>query len=328
LDFVWNGIGASATPQNAIDYITQGVKDGNLSMAQGSAEVKRLQNISQDDFRKYKIENVFKVLDAKEKFAQFKQTTRDTDLGGYIERRIEDAQGNVIGAPQQLRKTPTFSDITSAGNLALSQSQEAWKRANPGYEIKETETGLVGVNKNNPLNVVPITVGGKAVGAKPPPQKLVEIDLQLSNLAGSLGEFKNEVAKQKVTGAKGLYTGEDTANMTSKYTALLMGVKDLYTLGALTGPDMGIIEDQLQNPATWAASMTSKKAFDAQVKVIEDMLRRNHINAETTFGRPLKATANAITKLGPNTSAGAPPKGIDPVVWQYMTPEEQKLWPR
>ena len=105
-----------------------------------------------------------------------------------------------------------------------------------------------------------------------------------------------------------------------------MGVKDLYTLGALTGPDMGIIENQLQNPATWAGAMTSKKAFDAQIQTIEDMLRRNHINTETAFGRPLKATAKAISGLGPDASAGAPPKGVDPEVWKFMTPDERKLW--
>jgi len=326
LDFVWNGVGASPTPQDAINYITQGVKNGNLSMAQGSAEVKRLQNISEGDFRKYKIEKVLGVLDAKEKLAQFTQTTKDTDLGGYIERQIYDAQGMPIGTPQQLRKTPTIGDMTAQGNLALSQNQEAWKRANPGYEIIQTETGSVGVNKNNPRDVVPISLDGQAVGMKPPPTKLIEVDTQLSALAGSLKAFKDEVAKRKITGAKGLFTGEDTANMTSKYTALLMGVKDLYTLGALTGPDMGIIENQLQNPATWAGAMTSKKAFDAQIQTIEDMLRRNHINTETAFGRPLKATAKAISGLGPNASAGAPPKGVDPQAWQFMTPDERKLW--
>jgi hypothetical protein len=273
-------------------------------MAQGSAEVQRLQNIQPGDFRKYKIEKVLGVLDAKEKLAQFAQTTKDTDLGGVIERQIYDAQGMPIGTPQQLRKTPTIGDMTAQGNLALAQSQEAWKRANPGYEIIQTETGSVGVNKNNPRDVVPISLDGQAVGMKPPPAKLIEVDTQLSALAGSLKAFKDEVAKRKITGAKGLFTGEDTANMTSKYTSLLMGVKDLYTLGALTGPDMGIIENQLQNPATWAGAMTSKKAFDAQIQTIEDMLRRNHINTETAFGRPLKATAKAISGLGPDASAG------------------------
>jgi hypothetical protein len=257
-----------------------------------------LQNISEGDFRKYKIEKVLNVLDAKEKLAQFAQTTKDTDLGGVIQRQIYDAQGMPIGAPQQLRKTPTIGDMTAQGNLSLAQKKFKFEQDNPGYALQETETGLVAVNKNNPRDVVPITVGGQSVGMKPPPAKLIEVDTQLSALAGSLKAFKDEVAKRKITGAKGLFTGEDTANMTSKYTALLMGVKDLYTLGALNGPDMGIIENQLQNPASWAGSMTSKKAFDAQIQTIEDMLRRNHINTETAFGRPLKATSKAIQSLG------------------------------
>jgi len=162
LDFVWNGIGAAATSQNAIDYITQGVKNGTLSMAQGSAEIQRLQNISQDDFRKYKIEKVLNVLDAKEKLAQFAQTTKDTDLGGVIQRQIYDAQGMPIGAPQQLRKTPTISDVTAQGNLALAQKRLAFEQANPGITVQQLENGdLVGVN-NRTGQAMPITMGGAA----------------------------------------------------------------------------------------------------------------------------------------------------------------------
>jgi YD repeat-containing protein len=255
------------------------------------------------EFAQYKVGHLVRTLGALDQLNQSKQTTKDTDFGSFIQRQTYDAQGRPIGAPERLTKTPTISEQTGRGNLALAQSQEDWKRKNPGYDIKETETGLVGVNKNNPRDVVPITVDGKAVGAKAPPAKLVEIDTQLSSLAGSLKAFKNEVAKNKLTGARGLFTGEDTANMTSKYTSLLMGVKDLYTLGALTGPDMSIIENQLQNPASWAGSMTSKAAFNAQIKTIEDMLRRNHINTETAFGRPLKATTAALKSFG-DTAAG------------------------
>jgi hypothetical protein len=161
LDFVWNGVGASATPQDAINYITQGVKDGNLSMVQGSAEINRLQNISEGDFRKYKIEKVLGVLDAKEKLAQFKQTTRDTDLGGYIERRIEDAQGNVIGTPQRLNKTPTISEQTGQGNLALSQQkfeyekgQKPPKLAGPDWKYDAgSDTWVKPPTEENPMGV-------------------------------------------------------------------------------------------------------------------------------------------------------------------------------
>jgi YD repeat-containing protein len=304
LNYVLQIVGNSSNPQNAIEQINKGVKEGYISMAQGTAKIQKLQNMQPTEFAEFRHQNLMETLGALDQLNQSKQTTQDTDLGSFIQRQTYDAQGRPVGAPVRLPKTPSFSDVTAQGNLALAQSQEDWKRKNPGYDIKETEAGLVGVNKDNPRDVVPIMLDGTSVGAKAPPAKLVEVDTQLSSLAGSLKAFKKEVAKNKLTGARGLFTGEDTANMTSKYTSLLMGVKDLYTLGALTGPDMGIIENQLQNPASWAGSMTSKAAFNAQIKTIEDMLRRNHINTETAFGRPLKATTAALKDLG-DTSAGA-----------------------
>ena len=141
-------------------------------------------------------------------------------------------------------------------------------------------------------------VAGAPVGSKKEaPVKFNDTDLQLAGLAGSLKDFKDEVAKNKTTGAKGLFSGQDTANMTAKYTALLMGVKDLYTLGALTGPDMSIIESQITNPASWSGKMTSKEGFAAQTKVIEDMLKRSTTNLETTYSRVPKASRKALETL-------------------------------
>jgi hypothetical protein len=132
---------------------------------------------------------------------------------------------------------------------------------------------------------------------KEAPVKFNDTDLQLSGLAGSLKDFKEEVGKNLTTGAKFLYSGQDTARMTAKYTALLMGVKDLYTLGALAGPDMSIIESQLTNPASWSGKMTSQAGFKAQIKVIEDMLNRSSVNLENTYGRVPKATKKALESL-------------------------------
>ena len=310
LDFTLQAIGSSPTPERAIAYINKGLRDGVFSMQEASGELAKLQNITPEDFAKYRMGQLQRTLAAKDQLEVMAPQIDLQDVGGQLiglqGNRYQPGYRQPVPGFAPITKTATIGERTAQGNLALSQSQEAWKRANPGYDIQATEAGLVGINKNNPRDVVPISLDGQAVGLKPPPAKLVETDTQLSNLAGSLAAFKDEVAKQKLTGAKGLFTGEDTANMTSKYTALLMGVKDLYTLGALTGPDMGIIENQLQNPATWAASMTSKKAFDAQIKTIEDMLRRNYINAETAFGRPLKATSKALAKFGATNTVTDP----------------------
>jgi hypothetical protein len=142
-------------------------------------------------------------------------------------------------------------------------------------------------------------VGGK----KEAPVKFNDTDMQLAGLAGSLKDFKEEINKNLFTGAKYLPSGADTSRMTAKYTALLMGVKDLYTLGALTGPDMSIIESQLTNPASWSGKFKTKEGFNEQVKVIEDMLKRSTTNLETTYGRVPKASKRALEGL-PGGAAG------------------------
>jgi hypothetical protein len=158
---------------------------------------------------------------------------------------------------------------------------------------------------------VPTEVGarmpGMPVGSKKEaPVKFNDTDLQLAGLAGSLKDFKDEVNKNLFTGAKFIPSGADTAAMTAKYTALLMGVKDLYTLGALTGPDMSIIESQITNPASWSGKFTTKQGFNEQTKVIEDMLKRSTTNLETTYGRVPKASRRALEGLPGGAAGGIP----------------------
>jgi hypothetical protein len=155
---------------------------------------------------------------------------------------------------------------------------------------------------------VPVEVGARMPGMpvggkKEAPVKFNDTDMQLAGLAGSLKDFKEEINKNLFTGAKYLPSGADTSRMTAKYTALLMGVKDLYTLGALTGPDMSIIESQLTNPASWSGKFKTKEGFNEQVKVIEDMLKRSTTNLETTYGRVPKASRKALEGL-PGGAAG------------------------
>jgi hypothetical protein len=71
-----------------------------------------------------------------------------------------------------------------------------------------------------------------------------------------------------------------------------MGVKDLYELGALTGPDMGIVEQQLTNPASFSGIFTSRAAMDQQVKVLEDMLMRSKENLGTAYNRKVPGNKN------------------------------------
>jgi hypothetical protein len=138
---------------------------------------------------------------------------------------------------------------------------------------------------------------------------------KLKDFEGYLTDYKNELAKNltvfptkiPLIPSQGieisLPVGSDTARMQAKYNALLMGVKDAYQLGALTGPDMSIVEAQITNPASISAMMHSKEAFGEQVKVLDDILSRAKSNLETSYGRKIN--------YGPS---GAPAQGSDPLM--------------
>lgn len=137
---------------------------------------------------------------------------------------------------------------------------------------------------------------------------------KLKDFEGYLTDYKDELAKNltvfptkiPLLTSQGweipLPVGADTARMQSKYNALLMGVKDAYQLGALTGPDMGIVEAQIINPASISGMLYSKEAFDEQVKVLEGLLGRAKTNLETSYGR----------KMAPQPAA--PAQGADPLL--------------
>jgi len=148
----------------------------------------------------------------------------------------------------------------------------------------------------------PIIAG---TGVKPQ-EAFMKASKQLNDLEGALKDYKTELDK-KITvyptnipvpftdSGIPLPTGSDTARMSSKYNSLLMGVKNLYELGALAGPDMAIIERQFTNPASFAGAITSRNAMDEQVKVLEDMLSRAKENLSTSYRQTVPAAA-AVTE--------------------------------
>ena len=130
-----------------------------------------------------------------------------------------------------------------------------------------------------------------------PTESFSKASKQLKDLRGSLVDYKDEIAKDNWVLPKNiplpftdsgvpLPVGKDTATVAGKYNSLLMGVKNLYELGALTGPDMSIIERQLTNPASWAGLLTSKNAMNSQVKILEDMLDRAEANLSSSYRQP------------------------------------------
>jgi hypothetical protein len=203
----------------------------------------------------------------------------------------------VVYGPNGIQAAPAAAPGTSVMRQPTAATPSQRTPAIPGMTSVLDQTAPAAVN---PASATGATTPGTRVAGKfrDAPENFVKTDNQLANLTGSLKSFKDEVKNNQVTGAKGLFRGSDTARMTAKYQSLLMGVKDLYTLGALTGPDLGIIESQLTNPASWSGKMTSQKGFEEQIQVLEDMLKRNVTNLENSYGRQPKASKKALESLG------------------------------
>ena len=162
----WENAGAADTPQLAIEQLTKAVRSGEIDMTSASREINQLQNMPQEEYQKWRLSKIAQFLDTKDKVAQLAVTTKDTDLGGYIERQTYNAQGIPVGQPTRLDKTATISDITAQGQLGVSQQRLAfdqqkfaWEQANPGNTIQQLDNGnLVAVNNRTGV-AKPVTMG-------------------------------------------------------------------------------------------------------------------------------------------------------------------------
>lgn len=165
LDFAWNAVGSALTPQDAIQKINDGVKNGHFDMKTASADIQQLQNMTPEQYQQYRVQKVMGILDAKDKLGFMLPKTRDRDTGGVIQVIQDNPALPGYGLPiagMNIGKTATIAD-------KLAREKFDFEKANPGYELKEAEDGsIVGVNKRT-LQAFPVSIGGAAPAAQPMP---------------------------------------------------------------------------------------------------------------------------------------------------------------
>ena len=190
------------------------------------------------------------------------------------------------------------------------------------YERVETQEGFAWVPKSPTSNlpVIPITTAGSQQpgaaqpgAAQPgatqpgaaqlrgkPSAEYAKTSKALSDLEGTLAEFEKDVRSTDLSGAGFVVPSkfplpfgasipnplaqESSAAMTAKYTATLMGLKELFNLGVIAGPDMEIITSMLTNPASFEGMFKSREAMAAQVDVVKNILKRAKDNLNISHG--------------------------------------------
>jgi hypothetical protein len=168
----WTSLGDAPTPQDAIKKLNEGVTKGYFDFATAQAETQQLRNMTPEQYKQYRVEKVLGLLDAKDKLSFMLPKTTRQDIGGSIVNIQDNPMMPGYGLPvagASIAKTPTFGDIASQGQLNLARQKFAWEQANPGFELKETESGdIVGVNKRT-LQAFPVMLGGATPAAQTSP---------------------------------------------------------------------------------------------------------------------------------------------------------------
>jgi len=168
LNYGLKSLGDSPTPQEAIKKLNEGVTKGYFDFSTAAAEAQKLQSMTPEQYKEYRIEKVLGLVDAKDKLGFMLPKNVRQEAGGKILTIQDNPMLPGYGLPvagMDIAKTATIGEQTAQGQLNLAQQKFAWEKANPGFELKEAEDGsIVGVNKRT-LQAFPVTVGGAAPAA-------------------------------------------------------------------------------------------------------------------------------------------------------------------
>jgi hypothetical protein len=130
LDFAWGSVGSAPTPQDAIQKITEGMRNGIFDMKTATADIQKLQNMTPEQYQQYRVQTVMGILDAKDKLGFMLPKTRDRDTGGVIQVIQDNPALPGYGLPiagGAIPKTATpgekLTDARARENIAISQER-------------------------------------------------------------------------------------------------------------------------------------------------------------------------------------------------------------
>jgi len=162
LNFAWNAVGSASNPQDAMQKITEGVKNGVFDMKTASADLQQLQNMTPEQYQQYRVQKVMGILDAKDKLGYMLPKVARQDIGGSIVNIQDNPALPGYGMPvagMNIAKTATIAD-----NLAAAKF--AFEKANPTMSIQEDPSGLLAVNTRTGV-AIPVVYGPTGFQAAP-----------------------------------------------------------------------------------------------------------------------------------------------------------------
>jgi hypothetical protein len=162
--------------------------------------------------------------------------------------------------------------------------------------------------QQTPLESIGKVPGAGGAGAKLPIQAQ-KLQSSLQNLESGLNAYEQLLEQYNPQSGDAL-TPEKRAALSSAFGDLRMQLKGAYELGAITGPDMQVLEGVLTDPTgplgMAKGAIRGNKTFDAQISQTRAALERQKRNFEQQYHVELPAPAGSATAPMP----GAAPSGF------------------
>jgi hypothetical protein len=184
------------------------------------------------------------------------------------------AAPELTGADPEMLETLAQSGAVGQDRLAQIQAQQAGRqppRAGGGRVPRGTSAPKPAPDTTAPLKVTP---------------KQAEQARGLDELTAALDNYEALLQKRGPQLYRAAGDGDDYA-LASAYTGAKMGLKNLFELGALAGPDVAILEELLAPPIGPRAKLAGEKGLTAQI----------------AQARQILATKRGLLAGGPNTPA-------------------------
>ena len=170
--------------------------------------------------------------------------------------------------------------------------------------------------------------------AKPLPEGLNKQVTGAVNLTDAIADYQTKISS---FGVKDFANPNKRAEMGNAYNNMMLQAKEAYNLGVLNGPDYDILQRVVKDPTNITSLAYSNNALSKQADSLRTTASNIVKNAYLSQGRevPADVAAKFVKKEEPKTEKQSAaqqlglskvPKGVDPKVWNVMTPEEKALF--
>lgn len=127
------------------------------------------------------------------------------------------------------------------------------------------------------------------------PQKFTDSVVNIKNMRSSINDYLSDLSNSD---PRTVFPGsKKAAELGTKFTNVQMQLKNLYELGAITGPDLTLLNNAITDPTSMLGRYKGKESLLKQGEVITDVLASNEKNLYETYKQPIPKNLENVKPL-------------------------------